>query len=324
MLKGFLNDRGKEQVTVFDMDEDVIFHASVKRIMGETRYNDFWVDDETLVSIEPIACDIENLVAPMIQRIREQCTIEIDAEEHGRLALLMAFQLMRTKETRQIPVRWTAQMRKAVSRMGFNPDKVDGLSELDENELKLTHARQQIKSLPEIAALFAEKVYFLASSPEGTPFYIGDHPVVMHNDHYKSGFGRGLGLKAPFVQGYLPLSDSLMLCAYSKEVLGSIMRNRDEALRKEQLSALRAVRDGTMAPQQMKGLLESYKRTDPVEPIITAVNTGAPVLLDVEQVQFYNSLQAFYAHRFVVAPDGNFDVAREMLEEREKSRKALG
>jgi Protein of unknown function (DUF4238) len=277
-----------------------------------------------LVSIEPIACDIENLVAPMVQRIREKRAIEIDAEEHGRLSLLMSFQLMRTKETRQIPIRWTAQMRKAVSRMGFDPDKVEGINELDENELKRTHARLQIKALPDIAALFGEKAFLLASAPEGRPFYIGDHPVVMHNDHYKPGFGRGLGLKAPFVQAYLPLSDSLMLCAYSKEVLGSIMRNRDEILREEQLVALKAVRDGAMAPEQMKELLESYKRTDPVEPLITAVRTGIPVQLDVEQVHFYNSLQAFYAHRFVIAPDGNFDVAREVLEEREQSRKALG
>jgi hypothetical protein len=320
LLRGFLSRdpkmAAKELVHVIDLNDGRTFTPPIDKIMGERRFNDFWLDDETLATIEPAAGRIETHVAPLVERIRHERRLERSPEEKGDLALLMAFQFIRTKKMRLLPVRLHEQLRSQVQRMGFDPAKVNGLESWTEETLKLEHVRHQVKGLKEYTRLIAEKEMFLMAAPEGSSFYLGDHPVVMHNDEEPRGMYGRLGLAVHYIQIYLPLSSDLTLCAYDPALLGRMMKGRDDAMREIQLEALAMLRRGQISPSQMKQALDGVKPFELVTPLIESIRAGAPVAVGPEQVQCYNSLQAFHAHRFVVDPDGKFIVAAESMRER--------
>lgn len=283
--------------------------------MGERQFNDWWIDDETLATIEPAAGRIESQVAPLIDRVRQEKRLEGTGAEIGDLALLLAFQFVRTKKMRLLLERMDRQLREAVERMGFDQKRIKNLPEINDDELKRFHVRQQIEGLPQYTELMAEKVMFLMEPPEGRTFYIGDHPVVMHTDHPKVARRRALGLGVPFIQIFLPLSSDLMLCAFDKAVLGDLMMGSDQERSRCAAEALQALRAGKISAHQMARLLRDVKAADPVVEMMDAIRSGRPVQAEPEHVQFYNSLQSFNAHRFVVDPDGVFEVAKEMRDE---------
>ena len=321
LLRGFLarnsKHKGEEQVHVFDLIEKKSFTTSIGNIMGERRYNDFWINEDTMGTIEPASGRIESHVAPLIEKIRAERKLERTPECLGDLALFMAFQFMRTKKMRLLPERLNAQVRAKVRRMGLDPARVDGLSQWDENKLKNEHVQQQLRSLVEFTKIFAKKEFFLMTAAEGSSFYLGDHPVVMHNDEPRRLMSGGLGIGVQYIQIYLPLAADLMLCAYCPAVLGQLMKSQDEEMTKAQGMALRSLMDGRVTADQMKAALVAAKEYDLISPLIQTIRAGEPVRVNREQVQGYNSLQAFQAHRFVIDPDGRFDVAKEMIAERE-------
>lgn len=320
LLRGFLScesDKAeRSQVHVLDLAEDREFVTSIDNIMGERRYNDFWVDDELMATIEPMAGRIESHVAPLVERIRDTKTLNKDEEELGDLCLLMAFQFIRTRKMRDLPESLNAQVRDKVARMGLDPAKIAGLEEWDEETLKKEHSLHQLEKLSDYAMHFADKEFFLMTAPEGSSFYLGDHPVVMHSDDPRAGFPRGLGIGVPYIQIYLPLAADVLLCAYCPAVLGNLMKSQKEEEEKSQKMLLRAVQDGIMDFVEMKRLLEEARGLDLTTPLIEKIRAGEAVPVGEEQVHCYNSLQAFNATRFVVAANGDFNVTREMMVER--------
>lgn len=156
--------------------------------------------------------------------------------------------------------------------------------------------------------------------PDGRSFYIGDHPVVLHNDEPRTLHTGHLGLGAAYIQIYLPLSSDVLLCAYDKAVLGQMMKASDEARNKEVAGyALSKLMAGEISAAQMKQAVDASRDLDPVAAMIRAIRAGQPIAVGPEQVQCYNSLQAFFAHRFVIDPDDSFAVARDMIGERKSA-----
>lgn len=320
LLRGFLSKQGgeadKERVRVLDMNEDREFVTSIDNVMGEGRFNDFWIDEETLATLDPVCDRIETHISPLVQRIRAEKRLNVTSEEIADLSLLIAFQFVRTKKMRLLPERLNSQMLAHVTKMGFDPAKVGGLVDWDEDKLKAAHARHQIKNLQAYVDLISEKMLFLMIPPNGSSFYLGDHPVVLHNDEPASGVMGRLGLGAPYVQIYLPLAADLLLCAYCPAVFGQLMKAEKKEQEERASYALRALMNGKITGERMRELLELGKSFDLATPMVSHIRKGKPVEIDVEQVQAYNSLQAFQAHRYVVDPDGKFEVAREMMAER--------
>ena len=320
LLKGFLScdpkEASKEQVRVFDLVEQKGFTTSISNIMGETRFNEWWLDDEHVATIEPAATEIESRLSPLIRRIRAERKLERTPEEFADLAFLMAFQFIRTKRMRLLPERLNAQVRAKVVRMGLDPQKVEGLQNWDEDTLKQQHVRHQIKSVGEYAQIIAQKEFFLMTAPHGSTLYLGDHPVVMHNDEKRHGPFGNLGLGVPYIQIYLPLAGNVLLCAYDRAVLGQLMMNRADGLREIQSNALDRLRCGLITAQQMKAFLHTAESLDITTPLVDAIRAGDAIPMTEQNVQHYNSLQAFQAHRFLIDPNGDFEVARQMCGER--------
>ncbi|MBV7264564.1 DUF4238 domain-containing protein [Erythrobacter ani] len=321
LLRGFLScdpkRAAKEQVHVLDLEAERSFPTAIDNIMGERRFNEFWVDDDVLATIEPWTSRIESHLAPIIERIRVEKTLERTPEEVANLAFLVAFQFVRTKGMRLMPERLDDQLRRHVKRMGFDLAKVDGLMNLDEEGLKKEHIRHQVQNLEKYAEIMAEKEFFLMTPPDGRSFYIGDHPVVLHNDEPRTVHTGHLGIGAAYIQIYLPLGSDVMLCAYDKAVLGKMMKASDEIRDKEVAGyALSKLMAGEISREQMKQAVDAARDLDPVAALIRAIRTGQPIAVGPEQVECYNSLQAFFAHRFVIDPDDSFTVARDMIGER--------
>ncbi len=321
LLRGFLSGDPKravkEQVHVLDLETNNSFSTSIDNIMGERRFNEFWIDDDVLATIEPWTGRIESHLAPTVERIREEKTLQRTPEEIANLAFLMAFQFVRTKGMRLLPDRIDAQLRQHVERMGFDPAKVDGLMNLDEDGLKKEHIRHQVQNLEKYVEVMAEKEFFLMTPPTGRTFYIGDHPVVLLNDEPRTVHTGHIGIGAAYIQIYLPLSSDVLLCAYDKAVLGQMMRASEKIRNKEVAGyALSKLMAGEISAAQMKQAVETARDLDPVAAMIKAIRAGQAIEVGPEQVERYNSLQAIFAHRFVLDPDDRFVVARDLIEKR--------
>ena len=320
LLRGFLSRDARRaqqrQVHVFDFESERSFVVSIDKVMGETRFNDFWVDDNTLASIEPWTSRIESHVAPLVERIRAEKTLERTSQEFGDLSLLVAFQFLRTKGMRLLPERLDSQMREHVRSMGFSTNRIHGLFDLDAEGLKREHIRSQVQNIENYTKIIAEKEFFLMTAPAGHPFYIGDHPVVLHNDEPKTVHRGHLGIGAPYIQIYLPISSDVLLCAYDRAVLGQLIKANVEARKELARYALSKLMAGEISAAQMKSAIDTARDVDPAEAIVRAIRAGQPIAIGAEQVEVYNSLQTLFAHRFVIDPDNNFSVAREMIGER--------
>lgn len=70
MLRNFLSDVQKEQVSVYDKHTDKVFVTAIKNIMAERRFNELQYDD-FILSFQPVACKIEEFILPRYQKIIE-------------------------------------------------------------------------------------------------------------------------------------------------------------------------------------------------------------------------------------------------------------
>ncbi len=203
--------------------------------------------------------------------------------------------------------------------MGLDPAKVDGLVDWDEEGLKKQHVRDQVRNLESFTKIMSEKIFFVMTASEDASFYLSDHPVALHSDQKRGGVMRGLGIGVPYIQIYLPLSADVMLCTYDPAVLGDLMRGRDDEMDRGAGIALKLLRDGRISAEQMKGMVEKSKEYDAITPLLETIRAGDPVAVAKDQVDCYNSMQVFHAHRFVVDPLGKFDLVDEMIAERQAS-----
>ncbi|HEY0414300.1 MAG TPA: DUF4238 domain-containing protein [Allosphingosinicella sp.] len=97
LLRQFLWDEKGERVTVYDKHEERTFVTSIKNIMAERRFNDFTFEEDWRVSFEPLACGAEDQVLPAYNKVLSERRLDGSSEQKAALAVLMAFQFLRTK-----------------------------------------------------------------------------------------------------------------------------------------------------------------------------------------------------------------------------------
>ena len=97
ILRQFLSNKKREQVSVFDKHTEKTFVTSIKNMMAERRFNDFTFDDEWIASFEPIACAAEDQVLPSYRKVLKDRLLDNSPEQKADLAMMLAFQLLRSK-----------------------------------------------------------------------------------------------------------------------------------------------------------------------------------------------------------------------------------
>jgi hypothetical protein len=230
ILRNFLVNNAKERVSVYDKHDDRVFTMSIDNIMAENRFHDFAFQD-WIVSFEPVMTKFENMVLPVYQRVVETRRLEGSPEERAALAFLMAFQFVRTKTSRYRMENVQQKLTQKLESMGLDVEGIEGWEPPTEERLKQADLMGIRESLPEFAAAICNKDFSLAQAAPGRSFYLGDHPVCMHNARPTDFFGN-IGLAVPGIEIYLPLSADLLLCAWCPTILEEIRQNRDALLQK--------------------------------------------------------------------------------------------
>lgn len=309
ILRQFLVDEAKEQVSVYDKQRDKGFVTSIKNIMAEHRFNDF-VFEDWVVSFEPVACGIENVILPVYRRILETRRLDGTPQERADLGFLMAFQFLRSKAFRERYRSLEVMIRQRIEAMGHRMEDIEGWEPLTEDTLKQQDLAGLRESLPKFATIIAHKEFRLAEAAPGRSFYLGDNPVCLHNSRTFGPYGN-LGLAVPGIEIYLPLSSDLMLCAWCPTVVEELRNNlkRDtDALKAE---ALKLALAGRMPVKEMQVCKEAFRPfQEQIDELSRACDTGVPISSTVENMDFYNSLQCGDAYRHVVCQQSDFALAK--------------
>jgi hypothetical protein len=311
ILRNFMADTDKEQVTVYDKREDRSFKTSIKNVMAERRFHDFTFGD-WIVSFENIACRIEDHVLPTYRRVVAQRRLNKTPDETAALALLVAFQLIRTKGHRDLRQHLDNLLRQKIESQGGRMEDIRGYQPLTPDDLKKDHLREMKEEVGEYTKALAEKDFLLQASSPGRTFYLGDHPVCMHN-HLDFGPYGNIGFAVRGIEIYLPLSSGLTLCAFCPSILGGIQKDIETAKTTNEQRFLTEVMAGRMSCADMKAHLADFETSYRFgEKILEAFRTGRPCDAVDTNMDYFNSLQVRYANRYVICGNGDFALAREI------------
>lgn len=306
ILRHFLSDAEKEQVSVYDKHEDRVFLTSLENIMAENCFHDLSFQ-EVASSFEPIASKIEELVLPTYRRIIAQRKLSHTIEERGALSYLMAFQFVRTKGFRHFFDDVDNAIKARAEPMGYGDRKIEGWIEPTETNRKQRHLTTMLDSINRYAPIIASKDFFLIEAGDGRSFYLGDNPVALHNDRQFGPYGN-LGFAVPGIQIYMPLSSDLSVAAWCP----SILAERQEKLRKvcEKAVADEMAAGSVLLTRRLEAFELLCRDIEGRDGLFSAFKFGTPLSSSKDNMDFYNSSQSRSAYRFVISSDANFDIAQ--------------
>jgi hypothetical protein len=314
ILRNFLSNPKKEQVSVFQKSTGRGFSTSISNIMAENRFHEFLIDDEWIASFEPFIGQIEDAVLPTYTQILQDRRLDGSHEQRANLACLVAFQFMRTRQLRDHFASMDVQLDATLRRRGHSLSDVKGYEELTPDRLKLQHIRFIGRQLGSITKVIAEKDFVLIGAPHGRSFYLGDHPVTLHNSSDAPPFRGNIGLGVKGIEIYMPLAADLMLAAWCPSLMRGFAEARAGQDRKTQAAALQAVMDGKISAAQMKAFIEEITSVArPLDDLLDAWRAGLPSRPTSENMDFHNSLQVSQAREFVICQKSDFTLAREMM-----------
>jgi hypothetical protein len=218
--------------------------------------------------------------------------------------------MLRTKASRVSFAEIGAKMADKIQAMGHRIEDIPGWEPQTEDTLKRGTLMAIRDALPSYAEIIALKEFRLAEVAPGRSFYLGDNPVCMHNARTFGPYGN-LGLAVPGIEIYLPLSSNLMLCAFCPSILAEVRKKYDEKKHEITSLLLGYVMAGTISAATMKTEMESWRESLKLETeFMDASTSGMPMSSDMENMDFYNSLQTANSYRYVVCQQSDFDLAR--------------
>lgn len=315
ILRNFLSNPAKEQVTVFDKQTLKVFTPNINGIMGERRYHGFVIDDQWVATYEPSICKMEDQVLPVYNDVVANRRLTGSPEERTLLAFLIAFQFSRTKAFRNSMKALDDMLKSKIGTKGKLAEEL--LRDADNPDaLKVRHADFMSKSLQTFTEIIARKQLILMEPPPGRSFYLGDNPVGLHNSEPSSRDYGNIGLDVPGIEIYLPLAHDLTLAAWCPSILEGRRRYMDEVVKGYKQTLVGWVMSGKLAAGQMKELIEPHTlATQQIADMIKAHDTGLPVAVDDDHVDFQNNLQMIFSVRHVVCKQGNFEVAEQFMKD---------
>ena len=323
ILRQFLTNEDKEQVSVFDKHEERMFTTSIANVMAERRFNDFVIDDD-LLSIEAGFSRVESELVPIYRGVLETRRLEpSDEEQKAALSFLVALQFVRTRAHRERWAELERAIQEKVEAMGHEMKELEGWTPPTEDRLKLDHIIGIRESLPEFAALIHAKEFILCEAAPGRSFYLGDNPVSLHNQRKFGPYGN-LGLALPGIEIYMPLSANLMLGAWCPSIMDAIRTEQREGKFRRREEIVAAAYQRRFPVGGIKHALDLFAPLEgKIDAFITNVDEGRPIASDDGNMDFFNSLETMFAYRYVVCQQGDFELARRHNAEFPRYRKGL-
>ena len=316
ILRNFLSDAKNERVSVFSKSTGRGFVTSIRNIMAERRFHDFSIDDKYIASFEEAFCRIEDRLLPTYRRVVEQRRLERSTEERNDLALLVAFQLARTRYQREQFLHMEQQLKDHLGKQGFTLDQVKDYEPLTTDRLTQQHLQYILSSIPDFAQEIAAKDLLLMSAPAGRSFYLADNPVSLHNSEPAPSMMGNVGLAMRGAEIYLPLSADLMLAAWCPTIVERVRTERDRQQKQAKSDLLGLLMRGQIKTEQMQQKLAILGNIHhPVKDLLAGFDAGLPVAVDESDMDFSNSLQVGYARDFIICKAGDFELARRFVKE---------
>jgi hypothetical protein len=248
----------------------------------------------------------------------------LDDEQKSWLSMFLATQLFRTRHMMEVIRTVNEGAAEHIRKLGYDPQETEGFKLLEtKDDYKRVLLAQIGTAMDQGATLVAAKASFLTTTSVDRPFWISDHPVVMHN-HREFGPYGNIGLAVPGIQIYLPLTSTLLLALWCTTNTDKLLENVKLAKRnKRELSVMRVLgRDVDI--DEVDRQIEYYQTIiDGGEPLIEAMTKGSAIQATAENVTFYNHLQVMWSHRFLIGPLNDFALAKRMISDNSKYKRGL-
>jgi len=316
ILRNFLSNETKEQVSVFRKSSRKGFQTSIRNIMAERRFHEFSIDAEFIASFEESVGRIEDMVLPTYRKVVTERRLEGTAEERTNLALLIAFQFVRTRQQRDMFVQAEQQLKRHLEKYAGSIEQIEGYEPLTPDMLTRQHVEFIRGAIPEFLPHIVCKDLLLLEATEGRSFYLADNPVCLYNSAPADPMFGNIGLAIEGIEIYLPLSSDLMLAAWCPSRLREMQHHRDTAFDEVRRQLLAQVRLGKIRPDMMRIQLQVMEEMGrPAEALLRNVENGTPAAMTAENMDFTNSLQMTYARDYVICKQGDFRLARKFMDD---------
>lgn len=316
MLRNFLSNEEKEQVTVFDKATQKVFTPNIAGIMAERRFHDFQVSEDYIASFEQTAGRIESALVPTYRRVLDERCLNHSAKEQADLAMLVAFQFLRTRRQRDRFVEMEKLIGAKLKQMGGKLEDLEGLEgyePLTEDHVKHQHVSFMAEGIREFTNLIGSKHMMLMSAAPGRDFYISDNPVVLHNSQDFGPYGN-LGLSVRGIQIYLPLSHDLLLACLCPSILNEAIEQLENNLDEARAALLPLVMAGKITGAQMRAQVSMIEKTGgPIRAWNQRYLEGVAEESNDDNMDFYNSLQMSQSRQFVISKNESFEFARRFM-----------
>ena len=281
ILRRFHSHDGR--LHVYDKWTRRSFVSSTRNVASEKGFYDFTIDNEVF-TLEPMMCEIEDAALGAINAMIDNASLaQLSADEKHAVAQFFAMQMMRTHSARDTLTQMQEGFRNILPQKNLHESQLPPDFFMDEQQLKMS-SLLNLRIANELAPHFLNKSWLLNQIPRDCSFFISDNPLVRRNDHPASPLMGNNGLACPGIQIYMPLSPSLTLCFICETLIAPFREHKK----------LR------MAPG------------DPL-PLLDAIDSRKPLVIEPENVVHLNSLQVADATRFLFSSTGDFSLADEML-----------
>jgi hypothetical protein len=314
ILRNFLSNPKREQVHVFSKSSGRGFTTSIKNIMAERRFHEFNIDVNYLLSFENSVFRVEDMLLPAYRSVVENRRFDGTPEQKAHLAMLVAFQFLRTRSQRDQLADMERQLAKHLEQHGVSIEDIEGYEPLTDDALRAQHIGFMRDAAGEFSRIIGEKDFLLLEAPKGRHFYLSDNPVTIHNSQPSDRFYGNMGLACEGIEIYMPLTADLQLCAWCPSLLGNMRERHAESNRQLAKAVLSPemvrVANPALLMEQLRQLRE-YRAT--IEDTLSRASKGVPLPANNENMDFQNALQVEQAREHVICQKADFDLAKRFM-----------
>lgn len=310
--------RAAEQVWCFDKLTDNVFSPNIAGILAGTRFYEIEIDGHRM-SLEESLTKIEDAVKPILTRIVETRTLHNMADEERQVvASFCAVQFIRTQGFRQQMLDTHEALLAALEKRGLDINEQPSLVMPSEEEIKISSFRMLIDAPATYGPHFLMKYWHLIESSVEDPFHLGDHPVVVDSNSSITGH-RESGLSSLGVSIYLPLCSTLCLAMSDPLLTSSLFEGADTVDRRYR-EIVRAMSRRPLTPEIVADFKATKKTRDDVTREVRPIQLGIPSAYNRQVTLRVNSLQMFFASRWIVSSRSDFSTPKMMIADSEEFR----
>jgi hypothetical protein len=301
------------KICIFDKHLLKEFKLPPYRAMGEKDFTNVKFDDVT-VSFENRFTHLENIAAPIIEKILKQKSLSsLDPMEVAALHMFVLIQYNRSKRRRLDYDLITEEIKKRWPDAPVNPwqDRIT-----DSELTKFSTLNFTFSNLEEMTGHFVYKHSYLMLRDCRDEIYTSDNPLVMHNQKQYGPYGN-IGIGVPHIEIYYPLSPDIILAYMCRMTMKEIETEQQKS--EAEVSAFfgkKFLSPSGLSQKDTADLAEARLEIQRSKKYYSMIKNERLVPMSAENVLYVNSLQVASSYRYLAARKAEFQFARRALSEK--------